>query len=49
MPGFPVLHYVLELAQTHVPWVSDAIPPSILPSPPSPPALRVSQYQGLLQ
>ena len=24
-PGFPVLHYLLELAQTHVHWVSDAI------------------------
>ena len=23
-PGFPVLHYLLELAQTHVHWVSDA-------------------------
>ena len=25
MPGFPVLHYLLEFADTHVPWVSDAI------------------------
>ena len=25
MPGYPVLHYLLELAQTHVHWVSDAI------------------------
>ena len=25
MPGFPVHHYLLELAQTHVHWVSDAI------------------------
>ena len=24
-PGYPVLHYLLELAQTHVLWVSDAI------------------------
>ena len=38
-PGFPVLHYVLEFAQTHVCWVSDAIqsshpllPPLLLPS-----------------
>ena len=23
--SFPVLHYLLEFAQTHVPWVSDAI------------------------
>ena len=28
MPGFPVLHYLLEFSQTHVYWVSDAIQPS---------------------
>ena len=28
MPGFPVLHYLLEFAQTYVHWVSDAIQPS---------------------
>ena len=28
MPGFPVLHYLLELAQVHVHWVSDSIQPS---------------------
>ena len=27
-PGFPVLHYLLEFAQTHVHWVGDAIQPS---------------------
>ena len=27
-PGFPVLHYLLEFAQTHVHWFSDAIQPS---------------------
>ena len=27
-PGFPVLQYLLELAQTNVHWVSDAIQPS---------------------
>ena len=26
-PGFPVLHYLLELAQTHVHWVNDVIQP----------------------
>ena len=26
--GFPVLHHLPEFAQTHVRWVSDAIPPS---------------------
>ena len=24
-PGFPVLHYLLEFAQTHVHWVSDTL------------------------
>ena len=33
MPGFPVLHHLPELAQTHVHWVSDAIQP---PHPLSP-------------
>ena len=28
MPGFPVLNYLPEAAQTHVHWVSDAIQPS---------------------
>ena len=28
MPGFPVLHYLPELAQTHVHRVGDAIQPS---------------------
>ena len=37
-PGFPVLHHLLELAQTHVPWGSDAIQPSHPLSSPSPPA-----------
>ena len=27
-PGFPIHHQLLELAQTHVKWVSDAIQPS---------------------
>ena len=29
-PGFPVLHYLPEFAQTHVHWVDDAIQPSLL-------------------
>ena len=37
-PGFPVLHHLPELAQTHVCSVSDAIQPSHPLSPPSPPA-----------
>ena len=48
-PGLPVLHYLLELAQTHVLWVSDAIQPSHSLPPPSPPALDLSQHWGLFQ
>ena len=47
MPGFPVLHYLLECAQIHVHWVSDAIQLSHLPLPPSPPSLNLFQHQGL--
>ena len=49
MPGFPVSHYLLEFAPTHVHWVSDAIQPSHPLLPPSPPALSLSQHQGLFQ
>ena len=48
-PGFPILHHLLQFAQTHVHWVSDAIQPSHLLSPPSPPAFSLSQHQGLFQ
>ena len=48
-PGFPVLHYLPELAQTHVHQVDDAIHSSHPLSPPSPPALNLSQHQGLFQ
>ena len=37
-PGFPVLRYLPEFAQTHVHRVSDAIQPSHPLSSPSPPA-----------
>ena len=46
-PGFPVLHYLPEFAQTHVPWICDAIQPSHSLLPPSSPALNLSQHQGL--
>ena len=49
IPGFPVLHYLLEFAQTHIHWVSDAIQPSHPLSPSSPPTLNLSQHQGLFQ
>ena len=48
-PGFPVLHHLPELAQTHVYRVSDAIQPSHLLSPASPPTFNLSQHQGLFQ
>ena len=48
-PGFPVLHYHPEFAQTHVHWVCDAIWPSQRLSPPSPLALHLSHPQGLFQ
>ena len=47
LPGFPVLHYLLEFAQTHVHWVDDANQLSHPLSPPSPPALNLSQHQDL--
>ena len=48
MPGFPVLHYLLEFVQTHVLWVGDAIQPShLLPLPSS--ALNLPQHQGFFQ
>ena len=49
VPGFPVLHYLQEFAQTHVHWVGDAIQPPHPLSSPSPPALNLSQHQGVLQ
>ena len=49
MLGFPVLHCLLEFAQTHVHWVSDAIQLSHPLSSPSLPALNLSWHQGLFQ
>ena len=48
-PGFPVLHYLLEFAQTQVHWNGDAIQLSHSLSSLSPPALNLSQHQGLFQ
>ena len=47
--GLPVQHQLLEPIQTHVHWVRDAIQPSHPLSSPSPPALNLSQHQGLFQ
>ena len=46
MPGFPVFHHLLELAQTHVHRVNDAIQPSYPLSSPSPFAFNPSHHQG---
>ena len=51
-PGFPVLHYLPELVQTHVHWDEmrwDAIQSSHPLLPPSPPALNLCQQLGLFQ
>ena len=42
-PGFPVLHYLPEFAQTHVHWVGDVIQQSHPLLSPSPPAFSLSQ------
>ena len=49
MSGFRVHHQLLELAQTHVHRVGDAIQPSHPLSSPSPPTFNLSQHQGLFQ
>ena len=49
MPGFPVHHQLMEPTQTYVHHVSDAIQPSHPLSSPSPPALNLSQHQGLFR
>ena len=48
-PGLPVCHQLPEFTQTHVHWVGDAIQPSHPLSSPSPPALNLSQHQGLFK
>ena len=48
-PGLPVHHQLLESTQTHIYCVGDAIRPSQPLSSPSPPALNLSQHQGLFQ
>ena len=48
-PALPDPHILLEFAQVHVHWISDAIQPSHILSSPSPPSLNPSQHQGLFQ
>ena len=49
MPTFPVLHHLLEFAQTHVHWVNDAIQPSLSLSPPFSPTFNLAQQHGLFK
>ena len=46
-PGLPVHHQRLEFNQSHIHQFGDAIQPSHPLSSPSPPALNLSQHQGL--
>ena len=46
-PGFSILHYLLEFAQTHVCSIGDATQPSLPLLPTSPSALNLSQRQSL--
>ena len=48
-PGLPVHHQLPEFTQTHIHRVSDAIQPSHPLSSPSPPALNLSQHQGIFK
>ena len=48
-PGLPVHHQLLELTQTHVHCVSDAIQPSHPLMSPSPLAFSLPQHQGLFR
>ena len=48
-PGLPVHHQLLEFTENHVHWVGDTIQPSQPSSSPSPPALNLSQHQGLFK
>ena len=49
IPAFPVHHELLELAQTHVHWIGDAIQPSHPLSSPPPSIFKLSQQQSLFQ
>ena len=49
MLGLPIPHHHLEFAQVHVHWIGDVVQPSHPLMPSSPPALNLSQHQGLPQ
>ena len=45
----PIHHQLLDSTQTHAHWVGDAIQPSHPLLSPSPPALNLSQHEGLFR
>ena len=49
MQGLPVHHQLLDITQTHVHCISDAIQPSHTLSSPFPPTFNLSQHQGLFK
>ena len=49
MPGLPVPYHLLEFAQLHAHWISNAIQLSQPRLPSSHPAFNPSQHQGLFQ
>ena len=49
VPGLPAFNYLPEFALIRAQWVSDVIQLSHPLSPPSPPALNLSQHQHLFQ
>ena len=48
-PGLPIHHQLPESTQTHACWIGDAIQPSHPLLSSSPPALNLSQHQGLFK
>ena len=48
-PVLPIHRQLLQSTQPHVHWVHDTIQPPHLLSSPSPPALNLSQHQGLFK
>ena len=48
-PGLPVHHQLLEITETHVHRVGDAIKPSLLLLPPIPPSIRVFSNESTLR
>ena len=47
--GLPVLHHIMEFAQTHIHRIGNAMQPSHPLASPSPPAFNLSRNQGLFQ